>query len=53
MLNGKRIDEQGSNYNKDYPYANRDPRMTATIIYDGYDWSGNVNDGSQGTVIHN
>lgn len=52
MLNGKRIDEQGSNYNKDYPYANRDPRMTATIIYDGYDWSGNVNDGSQGTVIH-
>lgn len=52
MLNGKRIDEQGSNYNKDYPYANRDSRMTATIIYDGYDWSGNVNDGSQGTVIH-
>lgn len=52
MLNGKRIDEQGSNYNKDYPYANRDPRMTATIIYDGYDWSGNVNDGSQGTIIH-
>lgn len=52
MLNGKRINEQGSNYNKDYPYANRDPRMTATIIYDGYDWSGNVNDGSQGTVIH-
>lgn len=52
MLNGKRIDEQGSNYNKDYPYANRDPRMTATIIYDGYDWNGNVNDGSQGTVIH-
>ena len=34
MLNGKRIDEQGSNYNKDYPYANRDSRMTATIIYD-------------------
>ena len=52
MLNGKGIKEQGSNYNENYPYANRDPRMTATIIYDGYDWSGNVNDGSQGTVIH-
>lgn len=52
MLNGKRIDEAGSGYTADYPYANRDPRMTATIVYDGYDWSGNVNDGSVGTVIH-
>ena len=52
MLNGKRINEAGSGYTADYPYANRDPRMTATIVYDGYDWSGNVNDGSVGTVIH-
>ena len=47
MLNGKGIKEQGSNYNENYPYANRDPRRTASIIYDGYDWRGNVNDGSQ------
>lgn len=52
MTNGKRIDQAGSGYNPDYPYANRDPRMTATIVYDGYKWSENVNDGSHGIVIH-
>jgi hypothetical protein len=51
MLNGKSITENGSGYNENNPYVNRDPRMTATIIYDGYDWSANVNDGSTGKVI--
>ena len=51
MLNGKRIEETGSGYNPSYPYANRDPRMTATIVYDGYKWSDNVNDGSTGKII--
>lgn len=51
MLNGKRFDEAGSLYNSDHPYANRDPRMTATIVYDGYKWSDNISDGSKDKVI--
>ena len=38
MLSGKTISEAGTDYNPVYPYDNRDPRLTATIIYDGYDW---------------
>lgn len=38
MLNGRRIDEAGSGYNEDDPYSERDPRLTATIVYDGYPW---------------
>jgi hypothetical protein len=38
MLNGKRINEAGSGYNEDDPYSNRDPRLTATIVYDRYVW---------------
>lgn len=43
MLNGKDIDEAGSGYNEDNPYVNRDPRLTATVVYHGYDWTGQVN----------
>ncbi|RCH53987.1 RagB/SusD family nutrient uptake outer membrane protein [Mucilaginibacter hurinus] len=43
MANGKRIDEAGSGYNENTPYINRDPRLTATIVYDGYNWTGAVN----------
>lgn len=52
MLSGKTISERGTDYNSAYPYDNRDPRLTATIIYDGYDWSANVNDGSKDVVIN-
>lgn len=52
MLSGKTISEAGTDYNPAYPYDNRDPRLTATIIYDGYDWSGNVDDGSKDVVIN-
>jgi len=38
MLNGKSIDESGSGYNEAQPYTDRDPRMTATLVYDGYQW---------------
>lgn len=41
MLNGKSITESGSGYDENNPYANRDPRLTATVVYDGYRWTGN------------
>lgn len=39
-------------YNEARPYVNRDPRLTGTVIYDGYDWSGNIKDGSVGEIIY-
>jgi len=47
MLNGKGITEAGSGYDATNPYANRDPRLTATIVYDGYKW--NAEGGVNGT----
>lgn len=38
MLNGKSINDAGSGYNESTPYINRDPRLTATVVYDGYVW---------------
>jgi len=35
MLNGKRIDEEDSDYNPENPYLNRDPRFYADIVYNG------------------
>jgi hypothetical protein len=45
MLNGKGINDEGSGYVETNPYINRDPRLTATVVYDGYNWSsgGGVN----------
>ena len=51
MLNGKAIDEDGSGYSAATPWANRDPRLAATVMYPGNsypvsggtvepDWSG-------------
>jgi hypothetical protein len=37
-LNGKGIKEAGSGYNESNPYVNRDPRLTATVVYDRYNW---------------
>jgi hypothetical protein len=42
MLNGKGKDEAGSGYNAATPYADRDPRLKATVIYDGNDYNGVV-----------
>lgn len=38
MLNGKGIKEAGSGYLESNPYVNRDPRLTATVVYDRYSW---------------
>ncbi len=45
MLNGKGISDPGSGYVESNPYANRDPRLTATVVYDRYNWTngGGVN----------
>ncbi len=39
MLNGKRLGETGSGFDEANPYENRDPRLTATVVYHGYQWS--------------
>ncbi len=33
-LSGYTIDENGTDYDKDHPYDNRDPRLAATVVYD-------------------
>ncbi len=42
MLSGYTIDEAGTDYDPENPYQNRDPRMTHTIFYDGYDLAGEL-----------
>jgi hypothetical protein len=37
-LNGRGIREAGSGYVESDPYVNRDPRLTATVVYDRYNW---------------
>lgn len=37
-LNGKGIKDAGSGYTESNPYTNRDPRLTATVVYDKYNW---------------
>lgn len=48
MLNGKMIDDGDSTFDENNPYQNRDPRLEATIVYDGYEWENP--DGSTHTV---
>lgn len=38
MKNGKAITEAGSGYSNQNPYANRDPRLAATILYNTATW---------------
>ena len=38
MLNGSRIDETGSGFDEDDPYINRDPRLSCTVVYHGFEW---------------
>lgn len=44
MANGKHIDEEGSGYDPNKPYANRDPRLAQTVFYQGMNW-GRVDEG--------
>ncbi len=46
MLNGKKIDEAGSGFDPNNPYANRDPRLKATVVYNGATWK-NANGSTQ------
>ena len=39
MLNGKDISDATSGYDENNPYASRDPRLTATVVYDQYVWT--------------
>lgn len=48
MLNGKVISETGSGYDENNPYINRDPRLTATVVYHNYTWENK--DGSTKTI---
>lgn len=38
MLNGKDINDPGSDYSETSPYKNRDPRLTATVVYHEFPW---------------
>ncbi|MCL6103159.1 MAG: RagB/SusD family nutrient uptake outer membrane protein, partial [Bacteroidetes bacterium] len=38
MLNGKSIKEASSGYSETTPYKNRDPRLTATVVYQEFPW---------------
>lgn len=48
MLNGEQIDVTGSGFDQENPYENRDPRLTASIVYHGYEWENP--DGSTHTI---
>ena len=48
MMNGDSITQTGSGYDLSNPYKNRDPRMTATLVYDQYVWTNA--DGSTQTI---
>ena len=49
MLNGKAITDAASGYDENDPSKNRDPRITATVVYDNYNW---VNPDGSTQVIH-
>lgn len=44
MTNGKTIDDPASDYSEDNPYANRDPRLAANVVYPGLQYSGKFYD---------
>jgi hypothetical protein len=49
MANGKPITDAASGYDPSNPYAGRDPRLTATVVYDGYQW---INADNSTQTIH-
>jgi starch-binding outer membrane protein, SusD/RagB family len=42
MRNGKKISAPSSGYNFQDPYANRDPRFYASVLYNGAPWRGGL-----------
>lgn len=49
MANGKSITDAASGYDPAHPYTGRDPRLAATVVYDGYQW---VNADNSTQTIH-
>ncbi len=52
MSNGRRIDESGSGYNPASPYANRDPRLEATVFHHGSIWGRADQDEQRAVDVH-
>lgn len=48
MINGLPINDPASGYDENNPYANRDPRLAANVVFDEYTWT--RSDGSQITI---
>ncbi|AQG80986.1 RagB/SusD family nutrient uptake outer membrane protein [Spirosoma montaniterrae] len=48
-INGRTITEAGSGFVEADQYNNRDPRLTATIVYDAYQWT--KPDGTTSTIF--
>lgn len=48
MLNGRTIDAENSGYTETDPYKNRDPRLSATVVYHEFEWK--KPDGSTQTI---
>lgn len=54
MLDGKTIAEATATgeYDDDDPYKGRDPRMSATVVYNGFEWKyQNISTGNYGIMI--
>lgn len=49
-INGQSINDDNS-WNRYQPYANRDPRLQATVVYNGYPWSDLVDDDTKDHII--
>lgn len=39
MINGLSIGDAGSGYDESNPYANRDPRLAANVVFNNYTWT--------------
>jgi hypothetical protein len=50
MTNGKAITEEGSGYDPQNPYANRDPRLAMTIARNGEVWPTDLAKTTHGTL---
>lgn len=48
MVDGRPIGDLGSGYDENNPYVNRDPRLAANVVFNGYLWT--RFDGSQMTI---
>lgn len=52
MSDGKRIDDSGSNYDPQNPYANRDPRLDQIILHHGSMWGDKEQEEYRAVDVH-